>query len=473
MAKSGVEGFLEAADEVASFFKSRLDDNPRARIITHTDPDGIASGSILAKFLRAYDVAFHISFSRPLGPDEISELAKEDYDLFIFLDQGSGQIHHIQEHLLDSDREVVILDHHPGDFSERPGLVHLNPHPHALNGSSDVSASGVVYSVVERIAERFDPLSGLAIIGALGDRQEFPSGFSGVNQRIVDRAIDDGVVDVKEGLKLVGRTLPVADCLSSSIRPYLLGLSGNKERCQELIDDLDFGADITLAELGSENGERLRDAIIERLEVKPIESLHHALWGVVYTSTIGQIAGPKDMHECVTMLDACGKFKKPEIGFGALLGDESSGDEALEILLEYQKEMIEALEWMSSNREEFKTTPHMRHIYTGDRVKPKMIGEALSIGIESGLIEPDRPVLGLADSDTDRLKVSARVAPSYAESGPNIGSVLREISRDLGGQGGGHDVAAAARLPREMMDEFIAEVDREFEKRTNKSMLEN
>ncbi|KXB02578.1 hypothetical protein AKJ43_01440 [candidate division MSBL1 archaeon SCGC-AAA261D19] len=464
---AGVKKFLDAADEVASSLKSYIDGGERARIITHTDADGIASGSILAECLRTYDVVFHISFSRPLGSDEISELADQDYDLLIFLDQGSGQVHYIQEHLLNADLKVVILDHHPGDFSERTGLVHLNPNAYDLNGSRDVSASGVVYSVVKRIDEKFESLSELSIIGALGDRQGFPSGFSGINKKIVNHASDLGVIEVKEGLKLIGRNFSLVDCLSSSIKPYLLGLSGNRERCRELVEDLDFDADTTLDELGPKDEEKLRDAITERIKVTPDENFYHALWGVIYISLTKKIVEPKSLNECATILDACGKLKKPGVGFGFLLGDESSRKEVRGIFDNYQRQMIKVLEWMSSNKADFKTTPNMRYIYTEDRVGQKMIGEALSIGAESGLIELDRPVLGLADSGTDWLKVSARAPHPSRKGGPHIGNVLGEVSRKLGGHGGGHDVAAAARLPRERMDEFISEVDRAFGEQTS------
>lgn len=467
MAGAGVKKFLEAADEVASSLKSYLDGGDRARIITHTDADGIASCSILVECLRTYDAVFHISFSSPLGSDEISELADQDYDVFFFLDQGSGQVHYIQKHLLNDDFKVVILDHHPGDFSEREGLVHLNPNAYDLNGSRDVSASGIVYSVIKRVDEKFESLSELSIIGALGDRQGLPSGFSSVNKKIVDRAIDFGTIKVKEGLKLVGRSLPLVDCLSSSIRPYLLGLSGNREGCRELVGDLDFDADATLDELGPKNEEKLRDAIIERIKVTPDENFYHALWGAIYVSLTKQIVEPKSLHECATMLDACGKLKKPEVGLGFLLGDESSRKEVRGIFDKYQKQMIEVLEWVSSNKTEFRTTPNMRYIYTGDRVDQKMIGEALSVAAESGLIELDRPVLGLADYGTDWLKVSARAPHPSTKGGPHIGNVLGEVSKKLGGHGGGHDVAAAALLPRERMDEFVSKVDRAFGGRTN------
>jgi len=41
----------------------------------------------------------------------------------------------------------------------------------------------------------------------------------------------------------------------------------------------------------------------------------------------------------------------------------------------------------------------------------------------------------------------------------NVGSVISKVAAEVGGSGGGHDVAAAARISRERMDEFIAKLD--------------
>ncbi|TES84025.1 MAG: single-stranded DNA endonuclease, partial [Hadesarchaea archaeon] len=41
----------------------------------------------------------------------------------------------------------------------------------------------------------------------------------------------------------------------------------------------------------------------------------------------------------------------------------------------------------------------------------------------------------------------------------DLGRALAEAAKAVGGNGGGHDVSAAARIPRERMDEFIVKID--------------
>lgn len=464
--RAEVKRFEGGAEEVATAFKSQLAGDVRVKILTHTDADGIAAGNILARCLNYYDIPFHITFTPPLSPSELKELAKEDYDIFFFLDQGTGQISGIEEHLLDAGHKVAILDHHPGELPDRSGLTHLNPHSYDLNGAKDISASGVVYSVIKELDKRFAPLSEIALIGALGDRQEFFSGFTGVNQEIAKQSIDEGVLEIRRGLKSVPRTSKISECLAVSIKPYLSGISGEGKTARKIVENSGLNPDMILAELDVEDEERLRDTILDQVKVEPTRDFKHALWGTIYTSTVEQTAGPKNAHEYVAVLDACEKLGRPEIGFATLFGDETARDEALNMLQEYQEKMVMVLSWFASQRKRFKSTPQMKYIYTAKEVESKMIGEALSLAIESSLIDSDLPVLGLSDLGEDRLKVSARATPEYAMEGPNIGTILREISRELGGSGGGHDTAAAARFSRERKDEFITKVERSLEEAT-------
>lgn len=113
----------------------------------------------MARCLSYYDSSFHLSFGGPPEEDDLESLKKKDYDLFIFLDQGTGQFEMIREHLMEKDNNVLILDHHPGDVQSYPESAHLNPHEFDLNGTSEVSASGVTYLVVEKIDEKLRPLS--------------------------------------------------------------------------------------------------------------------------------------------------------------------------------------------------------------------------------------------------------------------------------------------------------------------------
>ncbi|KXB04345.1 hypothetical protein AKJ50_02495, partial [candidate division MSBL1 archaeon SCGC-AAA382A13] len=450
---------------IASSLKPYLTGDRRIKINTHTDPDGISAGVILAKCLKHYDTPFHVSFGGPPEKKDLENLKKQDYDLFIFLDQGTGQFQIIKKHLLDKNCPVMILDHHPGDVKNQTGLDYLNPHIFNLSGAKDVSASGVTYSVIEKINPKFEKLSEIALIGALGDRQDTPSGLTGINKKILQKSIEKNIMTTKTGLKLYGRSLKIHECLSNSIKPFLLGISGNESEAKNLVKKTGFSNEKTLENLSNSEEKKLRKKILEKIKIDAPENLKNSLWGTIYTSKTNQTAGPKNAHEYVTLLDSCEKFRKIEIGFSSLLGDEKSGEKALEIVEKYQNLIIETMNQIASNKEKIKTTSHLRYLDFGDDVKSKIVGEILSIAIESGLIKTDKPIFGLSKAGEDRLKISARATPEYVESGPALGKVLKKVSEELGGSGGGHNVAAAARIPLERKSEFIKKTNKLIQKK--------
>jgi len=459
--RTEIKRFQRAVEEVVSFLKPRLGGDTRVKVISHTDADGIAAAAIMARCLYTHNVPLNVEFTRPLKPDEIAQLVKGDQDFFIFLDQGSSQIEAIHKFILGKKRDVVVIDHHPGEFPEHPNLAYLNPHTCGLNGAKDVSASGAVYSVVEQLDRIFRPLVGLAIAGAIGDRQELFSGFTSINDTLVKRAIDLGFLRVGEGLRLIGRTLnQVVECLRLMTRPYIPSLSGNPSACRSLVETLGLSPSSTLAEFGLEAEQKLRNAIPAR--VGPLatnENIYRTLWGAIYTLVTEDLVGPRDLGEYAAMLDACANLRKPEFGFAVAVGDQSAQTEALVLLNSHQEQMLKVLEWLVSHLDSFKLTPRFRHIYFGSLAGPTMVGEALSLVMESGLVATDRPILGISDISAEEIKVSARSTPILATQGIDVGRTLAEAAKAVGGNGGGHDVSAAARIPRERMDEFLAKID--------------
>jgi len=267
--------------------------------------------------------------------------------------------------------------------------------------------------VLEKLDGDFKPSPIMALIGALGDRQNYPSGFIEINQAIVEQAMDSGDLDSREGLKLNGRNLPLFECLSRSIRPFLLGLSGNKESSQQLVEDMGFDPEKSLEDLDPEEEKELRDEILSRVEASSKENLKSSLWAPLYISESDQMGDKRALYEYVTILDACEKLKKEEVGFSALLGDEDSWKEALDCLHEYQDRMVDVINWIISEEERMKVTQEMRYIDAGEEIETKMMSEALSICLESGIIEPDRPIIGMTSVGEDKLKASARASSDF------------------------------------------------------------
>ncbi|HRZ19618.1 MAG TPA: DHH family phosphoesterase [Methanofastidiosum sp.] len=129
MDSSFKELFQAAKDKI---IQSR---NSHIKIISHIDADGITSASILSLGLDRLGINHDVHFTSLDGIPS-SELG----DLTIFLDMGSGQIEYLlSEH---SDNNIIILDHHQGDYPKTP-FIEINPNKFGYSGSEEVSGSGL------------------------------------------------------------------------------------------------------------------------------------------------------------------------------------------------------------------------------------------------------------------------------------------------------------------------------------------
>ncbi|MEM2672440.1 MAG: DHH family phosphoesterase, partial [Candidatus Hadarchaeales archaeon] len=424
-------------------------------IFTHADADGISASSLFAMYLYLHDLPFRIKFTRPYGSKEMVELGKsEEKRFFVFLDQGSREIPTLERAVTSRGHEVLILDHHPGQPPQDSRLICLNPHLMGLNGAKEACASSVVYSVVEKMERRLRKGVWLALVGALGDRQELQEGFTGINALLLRRALEEGVVERKEGMKLLDREdVPTPECLRISIRPYLPGISGNSRVSVEIPEKLGLPLSSTLEELGEEGERRLCEALVERLG----EEMRGLLWGAVYYLKDRSLP---NLRKWAVALDASDTYKRPEIGFAANLGDEEAKKECLLLLQGYQRRMLENMNWFSRNLPNFSISPKARYVKVGREIPSSEMGEMLSLALESRLVEGDRPLIGLAETDEGEVKVSGRATFHLTSLGINIGRVMNEAAKAVGGVGGGHDVSGAAYIPKDRVEDFIREVER-------------
>ena len=86
------------------------------------------------------------------------------------------------------------------------------------------------------MAKSIDPantdLAYLAVVGACGDMQDSGNGLSGINRMILDDAVSNGSLEIKEDVRLYGReTRPLVGFLQYSSDPEVPGLSNDQEAC--------------------------------------------------------------------------------------------------------------------------------------------------------------------------------------------------------------------------------------------------
>jgi len=67
--------------------------------------------------------------------------------------------------------------------------------------------------------------------------------------------------------------------------------------------------------------------------------------------------------------------------------------------------------------------------------------------------------MGVAEDEKEKVKVSSRASKEVVEAGLNLGEIIGEICEELDGEGGGHNIAAGAKIPEDEKENFIEMLD--------------
>lgn len=445
-----MEEFFNSIKNAVEKFKSL---NKPIRIIGHLDADGICASSILVKSLKREDIKFSLSIVRQIDDKLINKLEKEDYEIIFFVDLGSGSIDRID----NLNKTIFILDHHkPEDYDG--DIIHLNPHLFDINGATEISGAGVTYFFCKFLNEQNKDLAYLALIGAIGDMQE-SNGFTGLNKIILDDSLLTKKIEIKRGLRMFGmQTKPLYRILQYNTDPYIPNVTGSEEGAKEFLKEIGIevkenGKYKKLLHLNEEDMKKLVTAIILK-RIGKEENPDDVLGNIYLLKDEREESATKDAREFSTLLNSCGRLGKSSLGIGVCLGDEYSKKQANELLFEYKKELINTLNWFYKNRSTNYIIEEKNYILikAKNKVKDTLIGTLSSIISRSNLYEKGTVIIGMAYTEDDKVKISARAVRS---TNFDLGQIIKDIVSKLGGFGGGHFIAAGALIPQDKENEFV------------------
>ena len=408
-----------------------LESNEIVRIISHHDTDGICAASIICKMLLRKNKKFHLSLIKQLEKEKIDEIEKENYDFIIFTDMGSGQIEDLSKF---KEKKILILDHHQlKENIESENIIHINPHLFGIDGSREISGAGIAYLFAIAIDSRNLDLIHLAIIGALGDRQENDR-FHGINEMILNEAIRANAIEIKRGLRIFGRiSRPIHIALQYCTNPFIPGVSGNESGAVRFLSDIGIkikdenGEWRKISDLSEEEERKLITSIIMR-RLDSSEKPEDVLGNVYLIKNMVDLLS--DAHEFSSLLNACGRTNSQSIGVMLCIG--SNGDvlkTAKEIMQQYKIKILNALNWILdnlNNNERILITEKCFYIIGKKEIDENIIGTICSIILESKTITTKDIIVGFADR-TNSTKVSVR----SGDKSKNIGRILNLIAKKL------------------------------------------
>lgn len=472
------EGMWKSAEEAAdALLKAR-----KVVIATHIDADGISAGAIASMALERKGINAEVIFFKKLDDDAIASLTQTRPDIIWYTDLGSGSVSKL------GDVTTVVSDHHVPDTCSSEGskvgqarlwdfskVHHVNPQLHGVSGANELSGAGATFLVAAAMDERNSDLSHLAVLGSIGDLQDQRTRrLEGLNREISTLAMAVGVIDVIRDLRLFGReTRPVHKMLEYSSDPFLPGITSNEQAAISFllglgIEPKEGDAWKTWAMLSQEEKDTVIDALKEllsRKSRKPGSVLR--LTGEVYVLKKEKTGTPmRDAKEFATLLNACGRHGRGEVGLAICKGDRGDGlRDGMALLRDHRSALSQAISFAKDlgvtrlrNIQYFDSGPEIEETIVGT-VAGMLLGEAGS--------DRSAPMVAFADSSEDseeaKTKASARGTQDLVSRGMDLSAAMRSAAESVGGVGGGHNIAAGATIPSSRKEDFLKELDRTVE----------
>ncbi len=406
------------------------------RIVSHNDADGLTSAGIMAQALLRAGIRFQLSIAGKLDDSVIEEVNSNisQGELVIFCDMGSGQPELIGKVAAD----VVVLDHHQ-PVGKSPAKAVVNAHLVGIDGATDISASGTCYLVARELGEGNIDLAGLAIAGAVGDRQLFQT----ANAFILEEALKAGVVSIRKGLKVGDGAL--VDVLAYSTEPFL-DITGYPEKAAEFLNQLGLSGNIE--NLSAEEISKLASAVALKLVKQASPEAIEAVIGDVILLNRELVP---NVYDLISILNTCGKQKVYGLALALCLKDSTIVDEAVSLTKEHEKNLA------------VDVRENVGKIRKGENIWYISTVDALSTGSLATTVvrylHPELPFICVNESE-GILKVSSRGTRELVSKGLDLAFALREAAGAVGGSGGGHSVASGAAIPLGSTEEFLSIADR-------------
>jgi single-stranded-DNA-specific exonuclease len=417
---------MKRLEKLAKSAASSLLQCENARVISHNDADGITSAGLICSALKRAEIPFQATLVSRLDQTLVDSIEPP----VVFCDMGSGKPNLVSQ----IDGDVFVFDHHTpvGTLT----CVHVNPHLVGVDGAFELSASGTVYTVVREMGDNVD-LAGLALVGALGDRQM----MIGANRTILEEAANAGIVEIRPGLKMDDG--PLNSVLATALDP-LLDFSGDPEKTRAFLEEL--GITGGLPKLRGKDLSRLSTALV----LKVLMQGSFAADSVVGETIRLKKEVVENAFEFMWILNSCGKMEETGLALTLCMRDTAFLAECRKINQDYKARTLSEVRLVEERLQE---TDNIRYV---------LLDDMDAAGVVSGLcvryLYADKPMIVLNRVE-DMIKISARGNRLLVFNGLDLSVALKEGAQKVGGNGGGHSVASGASIPLGTEEEFIKHVD--------------
>ena len=450
--------------EALSNFSDRIEDSIKTKknilVTTHIDCDGLTSGSIITKALIRAGAKCTVRTTNEFNHSLIEKMQKETRDLHIITDLGGGFGKELNEKLGDN---WLILDHHEIPDDEIDNSKIINAWKFGFDGGSEICAGGMTYLAAVELQKENKDLSTLAIISALGDRQDQgeKKSFTGKMLEIVKTAQNLGLVEIDLDLLLVGReTRPLPDALAFTSQPFIEGLTWNRSACLSILNSAGIkvkeGARWRVtADLDQDEKRSIIENITKFAQGKNATQIMNDMIGYTYTfPREDKRSFLRDGREFSTMLNSCGRIGRSGVGIAICMGDRNKMlQEGENILAEYRGMIRNYMNAISNERWRINNSENYVMVNGEGLVPETMTGTVTSL-IAGSPKNSGKIVILRTDGEEGTIKFSSRKS-SDCKSSVNLSQLMRVGAERFDGIGGGHNAAAGAKITKDKLDGFL------------------
>jgi single-stranded-DNA-specific exonuclease len=451
-------------DAALSYFHDKVSDciksSKNISVITHLDCDGITSGSIVTKSLIRSGAKCSIRTVTEFNKNLVDRMKNDSREFHIITDLGGGFAKDLDVGL---DDNWLVVDHHQIPDEEFDNQRVINAWKYDIDGGLEVSAGGMAYLVSKALHKENSDLAWIAVVAALGDRQDQgeKKSFSGINLDIASTARKNGQVEIDLDILLVGReTRPLPDALAFTSHPFIEGLTWNRDACLSLLNSsgikLKDGSRWRVpAELTEDEKRILLQTISKFTTSKNATEIMDDLVGYTYTlSGEDKRSFLRDAREFSTMLNSCGRIRKAGVGIAICMGDRTKMlEEGENILLEYRTLLRSYMNALSSER--WRVVDNGKYVMVdGEGLVSENMTGAVSSLLGGSQKNTGKIIILRTNGGDGTIKFSSRKSTG-CKSEVNLGLLMRSCATKVSGVGGGHNAAAGARITKDKLDEFL------------------
>ncbi|RDJ32380.1 MAG: single-stranded DNA exonuclease RecJ [Crenarchaeota archaeon] len=456
MGKSLSESLSSFTDKISDCIKT----NKSIVVTTHIDCDGLTSGSIITKALIRAGVKCTVRTSNEFSQNVISGMQKDSRDFHIVTDLGGGFADELDAALNDN---WFVIDHHQISDEEMDNERVINAWKYGIDGGVEICAGGMTYLASMALDEKNSDLAGVAVVSALGDRQDQgeKKSFIGKNSEIVKAAKEQGLVDVDLDLLLVGReTRPLPDALAFTSQPFIEGLTWNRDACLSLLNSSGIklkegGRWRVPAELSEDEKRAVIESITKFTSGKNATDIMEELIGYTYTfPREDKMSFLRDGRDFSTMLNSCGRISKAGVGIAICMGDRNRMlREGETILTEYRKMIRNYMNVLANERWRISESQSCVMV-NGEGIVPETMTGTISSLIAGSPKNAGKIVILRTNGEEGTIKFSSRKSMG-CKSEVNLSLLMRNGAEKFDGVGGGHDAAAGAKITKDKLDGFL------------------